>query len=166
MQLPFLKRRTALPFTKCMEWTLSVSGHLAQVGYFCFEAMGSFLSISAIQVALLNWMITDTFQLRDDLRTRPQTLARRFWWCGLFNLIAMPFVLPFLIIYFAFKHAEDFQSRRLYLGPRKWSPLALWKFREYNELPHVLDRRMSGSVEPANLYCRQFPSHVLSAIAK
>jgi autophagy-related protein 9 len=93
------------------------------------------------QAILLNWMFTERFQLRRSLFQDDGSLARRCKWFGLANLVAMPFVLPLLCVYFLFKHAEEAQTKKEYLGPRKWSPWALWKFREFNELPHILDRR-------------------------
>ncbi len=94
-----------------------------------------------VQFIVLNWMFSEHFELRRSFVQNPDALRRRFWWFGILNLCLMPFVLPFLVVYFVFKHAEEFQSKRDYLGPRKWSPLALWRFREFNELPHVLERR-------------------------
>lgn len=139
VQVPCLGNCT-LPFTKSLEWNF--------------------------HFIVLNWMFSDQFELRRVFMHNPEALVSRFKWFGVLNLCLMPFILPFLVVYFVFKHAEEFQSKRDYLGPRKWSPLALWRFREFNELPHVLERRINGSYEPANMYQRQFPSPTLSALAR
>jgi autophagy-related protein 9 len=34
----------------------------------------------------------------------------------------------------------------------QWSPLALWVFREFNELPHVFEERINQSYAPAMEY--------------
>jgi hypothetical protein len=91
--------------------------------------------------------------------------------------------------------AQEFHNNRDYLGPRKWSPLALWRFREFNELPRIFEQRCGGayaravaaaaavalmrlcqplsllrsvnaSYEPANVYERQFPTPVLSVVGR
>jgi autophagy-related protein 9 len=93
-----------------------------------------------LQFAVLNWMISDAFTIRQQF-LNVESLRRRFVLMGMANIVFMPFLLPFMAIYFAFKHAEEFQAKRDYLGPRKWSPSALWKMREFNELPHVFERR-------------------------
>ena len=117
------------------------------------------------QVSLLEWMIGPDFLLRAGVHS-VGTLRWRFCALGLLNLVVLPFVLPFLAFYFAFRHVEEVQAKKEYLGPRKWSPRAHWVLREFNELPHVQLRRMSGSLDAANLYSRQFPSHLLAAVAK
>jgi autophagy-related protein 9 len=121
--------------------------------------------VDAPQVALLDWMIGPDFLLRAEVRS-VRTLQWRFRALGMLSLVVLPFVLPFLALYFAFRHVEEFQAKKEYLGPRKWSPRAHWVLREFNELPHVQLRRMGGSLDAANLYCRQFPSHLLAAVAK
>jgi autophagy-related protein 9 len=121
--------------------------------------------VDAPQVALLDWMIGPDFLLRAEVRS-VRTLQWRFRALGALSLVVLPFVLPFLALYFAFRHVEEFQAKKEYLGPRKWSPRAHWVLREFNELPHVQLRRMGGSLDAANLYCRQFPSHLLAAVAK
>jgi hypothetical protein len=100
--------------------------------------------VACAQFIVLDWMLSDAFTLRKQFS--PQALARRFQWFGVVNLCLMPFILPFIIVYFMFKYAEEFQSKKDYLGPRMWSPLAMWKFREFNELPHVLERRCATGV--------------------
>ena len=104
-----------LPFTKSFEWNF--------------------------QFTTLNWMFSDKFGIRTQFAQDPAALRRRFVLFGVFNIVLMPFILPFLTIYFAFKHAEEFQSKKNYLGPRKWSPEAMWRMREFNELQHVFERR-------------------------
>ncbi len=44
---------------------------------------------------------------------------------------------------------------RTYLGPREWTLLATWSFREFNELVHFFERRMEGSYECATAYLRE-----------
>lgn len=119
-----------------------------------------------LQFALLNWMFTDTHQLKNNLFKDATELARRFRLCGILNLCVMPFVLPFLLVFFLFKHAEEFQAKKSYLGPRAWAPVTRWVFRDFNEYQHLLERRMTGAMNSANAYQRQFSWSVLSTMAR
>ena len=40
---------------------------------------------------------------------------------------------------------------------RRWSPLAKWKFREYNEVEHLLEQRLNSGNLNAETYLNQFP---------
>lgn len=115
---------------------------------------------------LLDAMFDKRFQLRRSFLKNPASLSRRFRLFGLLNLLLMPFIALFLTTYFVFKHVEDFHSKRTELSLREWSPLARWKFRELNELPHFFERRMNASYGPANVYEKQFPYPGLSIVAR
>lgn len=52
------------------------------------------------------------------------------------------------------------------LAAREWTPLARWKFREFNELPHYLHNRLSYCNKPANEYIDQFPMNSVAIVAK
>ena len=41
-----------------------------------------------------------------------------------------------------------------YLGPRQWDNLALWHFREFNELPHIFEKRVARSYEHGSLFAK------------
>nr|GEX23212.1 autophagy-related protein 9 [Tanacetum cinerariifolium] len=49
---------------------------------------------------------------------------------------------------------------------RRWSNLSRWVLREYNEVDHLFGHRINSSVAPASDYLKQFPSPILSIIAK
>jgi hypothetical protein len=53
-----------------------------------------------------------------------------------------------------------------YHSPRQWTPLAHWKLREFNEMPHFFQRRLAASYEPAQMYISQFPSTMAAVIAQ
>jgi len=93
-------------------------------------------------------------------------LRRRFRVMGFLNLILMPFILIFMVIYFFLKHAEEFHRRRDILGQREWTPLAKWKFREYNELELFFQERLKASHEPASKFVGIFPSAIEIIIAQ
>lgn len=59
------------------------------------------------------------------------------------NLLLAPFLLVFLLIYFFLRNAERFYHSPSALGARRWSPLAAWRLREFNELPYYVQHRHS-----------------------
>jgi len=93
-------------------------------------------------------------------------LSRRFITIGILGLFSSPFIFFFLLINFFFEYAEEIKNRPGSLFSREWSPLARWKFREFNELPHYFQNRLNLSYSHANQYVSSFPSEVLSIMAK
>eukprot|EP00516_Mucochytrium_quahogii_P000446 CAMPEP_0203751134 /NCGR_PEP_ID=MMETSP0098-20131031/5254_1 /ASSEMBLY_ACC=CAM_ASM_000208 /TAXON_ID=96639 /ORGANISM=" , Strain NY0313808BC1" /LENGTH=676 /DNA_ID=CAMNT_0050640721 /DNA_START=169 /DNA_END=2196 /DNA_ORIENTATION=+ len=118
-----------------------------------------------LEFCVLDYMFNDQFQLRHDFKANPNKLKVRFILCGLLNLAVMPFSLGFMIIYSFLKYAEEFHSKKNYLGPRWWSPYALWEFREYDEVEHIFEKRTVASIKHADLFLKQFPSPVPTVIA-
>ena len=57
------------------------------------------------------------------------------------NLLLSPFLIAFLLIYFFLRHAEAFYHHPSSAGARRWSSLAKWRLREFNELPHYITHR-------------------------
>ena len=57
------------------------------------------------------------------------------------NLLLAPFLLVFLLIYFFMRNAEKFYHQPSSAGARRWSALAAWRLREFNEVPHYLNHR-------------------------
>ena len=57
------------------------------------------------------------------------------------NLVLAPFLLAFLLIYFFMRNAERLYHQPSAAGARRWSPLAAWRLREFNELPHYTAHR-------------------------
>eukprot|EP00936_MAST-01D_sp_MAST-1D-sp1_P002394 g2394.t1 len=114
---------------------------------------------------LLNAMFNDRFQLRDEFRD-PRNLSRRFFTHGVFHALFLPFMLIFMLMQFFMKHAQDWHSKKSYLGPRMYSSAAMWQLREYNELPHVLEHRLGRSYKYAIKYLEIFQSPLLAIIAR
>lgn len=68
------------------------------------------------------------------------------------NLLLAPFLLVFLLIYFFMRNAEKFYHQPSSAGARRWSSLAAWRLREFNELPHYLNHRCHVSPTRSQLY--------------
>lgn len=103
-------------FSKSIEWTI----------YFC----------------VLNYMYNHSRKIRPAFYGDPSSLRRRFRLCGVAHAVFMPFLLFFVTLHFFMSNVYDWQSTKEYLGPREWSSMASWTFREFNELPHSFERRM------------------------
>eukprot|EP00164_Ancoracysta_twista_P002022 GFYU01002665.1.p1 GENE.GFYU01002665.1~~GFYU01002665.1.p1 ORF type:complete len:689 (-),score=208.18 GFYU01002665.1:60-2126(-) len=93
-------------------------------------------------------------------------LKRRFVMFGYVGIVLSPFVLVFMVIYFVLKYAEEFKNRPNVLSSKEWTPIARWKFREFNELSHVFDKRMNASYEGAEDYMSQHQSALMSIVAR
>src|SRR6266702_227090 len=52
------------------------------------------------------------------------------------------------------------------ISGRAYTPFAHWKFREFNELPHLFERRLKESYPIANMYMGQFPNEKLAIAMK
>ncbi len=135
-------------YTKVLEWTLEYS-------------LWSFLFDENFQIR--HSIVYSTNESRLSL---VKILKKRLFIFGLFNLILSPFIFLYLVIYTFFRYGEEIRAQPSYLASRSWTRHALWKFREFNELPHIFRRRISKSLEPSRSYLAQFSSPLLSIGAK
>jgi len=117
-------------FSKSIEWSI----------YFC----------------VLNYMFNHSRKIRPAFYGDPSSLRRRFRLCGVAHAVFMPFLLFFVTLHFFMSNVYDWQSTKEYLGPREWSSMARWTFREFNELPHSFERRMEPSYKSAAAYLDMF----------
>ena len=53
--------------------------------------------------------------------------------------------------------SQEYHKNPSTIGSRAYSPFARWKFREFNELPHLFQKRLNQSYLIANRYIDQFP---------
>ena len=96
----------------------------------------------SIYFCVLNYMFNHSRKIRPAFYGDPSSLRRRFIMCGVAHAIFMPFLLFFVTLHFFMSNIYDWQSTKEYLGPREWSSIARWTFREFNELPHSFEKRM------------------------
>jgi len=122
----------------------------------------------SIYFCVLNYMFNHSRKIRPAFYGDPSSLRRRFFLCGIFHAIFMPFLLFFVTLHFFMSNIYDWQSTKEYLGPREWSSIAQWTFREFNELPHSFEKRMEPSYKSAARYLDMFgkPSPVKVAIGR
>ena len=112
-------------------------------------------------------MFSHKYQVLNTFCMDPLALRRRFIACGIAHAIFMPFLLFFMTLNFSMQNIYDFRSTQQYLGPREWSPVAKWTFREFNELPHTFERRLGPSYEAAEDYLNLFaPSALFNTVGR
>ncbi len=93
-------------------------------------------------------------------------LNRRFRIIGIVYLIFMPFILVYTIIHTMFTYGEKIYHNPSEIGLRRWTTDAIWKFREFNELQHVVDERLRLGSKYTNKYLEQFSNKYLDLISR
>ncbi|ODO03086.1 hypothetical protein I350_05931 [Cryptococcus amylolentus CBS 6273] len=86
-----------------------------------------------------------------------QGLRRRLVFMGILNGLFAPFIIVYLLMYSFFRYFEEYHKNPSSIGSRQYTPYAQWKFREFNELPHLFERRLDRSYVTAKEYVDQFP---------
>jgi Autophagy protein ATG9 len=113
----------------------------------------------------------------DTTSSRPGTSANAFYLrtvrarlrlAGLIGILISPVLFLLSLLHFAIWTLGDVKASGNYLGPRKWTLHALRLLREYNELPHALQRRLAPSFSLATRFLslsaeRQSPLLTLAA---
>jgi autophagy-related protein 9 len=134
-------------YTKMVEWSLEYT-----VWSFIFDAQG-----------VRRYLLTAPASGRQQYA---QTLRKRVRIFGLINLILSPFLFIFVLAYSIFRYVEEIRNHPFILGAREWTRQSMWKFREFNELPHIFQRRLFQSVDPVRSYVTHFPSPLVGVIAR
>ncbi|KAA1135852.1 autophagy protein atg9 [Puccinia graminis f. sp. tritici] len=93
-------------------------------------------------------------------------LQRRFRLMAIINLIFGPFIVIYVLIYSFFRYFEEYHKNPASIGSRSFTRLAQWKFREYNELPHLFQERLVSSCCLSKQYIDQFPKTKTTILAK
>eukprot|EP01137_Pigoraptor_chileana_P032141 Opistho-2@21063 len=145
LTIPLLGRRIWLP--KSLEWNIS----RAILDYVFDTKMSK---------------VKDRFLHSERAPKLADGLRKRFMYLGAINLVLSPFILVFTSIYFFFRYFQEFRSQPNALGVRQWTPYARWRFREFNELPHIFQTRLNLSSRPAEKYLSRFSSQMLATIAR
>ena len=135
LPIPFLRNRQL--FTRTLEWNLNYC-----IMDLVFNNKG--------QVRPIFLKETHRKELADALR-------RRFLFAGSANLIIAPFLIIFILIQKFFTYFNEYQKNPSSIGSRQYNVFAEWKFREFNELWHLFQRRMNMSYPFAARYLDQFP---------
>ncbi len=135
LPLPFIGKRQL--FSRTLEWNINQC-----VLDYVFNEHG--------QVRPLFLKETHRKRLSDGLR-------RRFKFAGTLNLLVAPFLVAYFLVHYFFSYFTEYQRNPSQIGSRQYTPFAEWKFREFNELWHLFQRRINMSYPFASRYIDQFP---------
>lgn len=144
LPVPFLRGRQM--FSKTMEWYLQ----------YCILDM-AFNELGQVQ---------QDFLRPDRRRLLSQKLRQRFLFAGFLNLLFAPVVLAYVVIVYFFTYYYEYQKDPKQAAARKYTSLAEWKFRQFNELPHIFYERLHMSYPFATRYIDQFPKRITEAVAR
>ncbi|AEO60188.1 hypothetical protein MYCTH_2309135 [Thermothelomyces thermophilus ATCC 42464] len=82
--------------------------------------------------------------------------ARMRFTAILFGFLS-PFLALYLVVVYCLMYFHEVYKNPAELAARTYTPLAEWKFREFNELPHLFQKRLAMSHPFASHYIDQFP---------
>ena len=102
---------------------------------------------------------------------------------GLINALFAPFIVLYLLMYSFFRYFEvslssaskssrltvrlqEYHKNPSSIGSRQFTQLARWKFREFNELPHLFAQRLNHAHPIAEQYVGQFPKEKTALISR
>eukprot|EP00521_Asterionellopsis_glacialis_P014348 CAMPEP_0195303288 /NCGR_PEP_ID=MMETSP0707-20130614/32546_1 /TAXON_ID=33640 /ORGANISM="Asterionellopsis glacialis, Strain CCMP134" /LENGTH=1072 /DNA_ID=CAMNT_0040366791 /DNA_START=61 /DNA_END=3279 /DNA_ORIENTATION=- len=120
-----------------------------------------------LHFCVLNFMFNHKYEIRPSFCTDPSKLKRRFVFCGIAHGVLLPFLLFFMTLHFSMSNVYDWKSSKQYLGPREWSLSSKWIMREFNELPHIFERRLGPSYKAAEDYLKLFTqSAIMTSVGR
>ncbi|KAM0667847.1 hypothetical protein ACQRIU_003712 [Beauveria bassiana] len=144
LPIPFLHGRQL--FSKTMEWYLHYG-----ILDMAFNELGQ---------------VQQDFLRADRRRVLSEKLRQRLFFAGVLNLVFAPVVLAYVIIVYFFTYYNEYQKDPKLAAARKYTALAEWKFREFNELPHIFFERLHMSFPFATRYVDQFPKRMTEDVAR
>lgn len=144
LPIPFLKNRQL--FSRTLEWNINLC-----IMDYVFNEQGQ----------------VRTLFLRDTHRKAlSEGLRRRFIFAGIMNIFVAPFIVVYFLMHYFFRYFNEFKKNPSQIGSRQYTPLAEWKFREFNELWHLFERRINMSYPFATRYIDQFPKDKTVQVAR
>jgi autophagy-related protein 9 len=81
-------------------------------------------------------------------------------------MLFAPFLFIFILLRSFFKLSEEYRQNPALLVARAYTPLASWEIREFNELPHIFNKRLTKSHKAATNYIHQFSNHYVTILAR
>ncbi|SGY82053.1 BQ5605_C009g05542 [Microbotryum silenes-dioicae] len=106
------------------------------------------------------------FLMEKNKKELVEALRRRFILMGLINAVFAPFIVIYLLMYSFFRYFEEYHKNPSSIGSRQFTPLARWKFREFNELPHLFSQRLAQAHPLADSYINQYPKARTALISR
>lgn len=124
-----------------------------------------------VKLAVLDFVFNERGQVNPDFlkernrRRLVNNLRSRFVMVGVLSFFCAPFTVAYVLVSYVFKYFGQYHKDPSQLGARDFTPLAQWKFREFNELPHLFRRRRNLTYPWADGYLNQFPRDKMEQMA-
>lgn len=144
LPIPFFKHHQM--FSRTLEWNLNIC-----ILDFVFNEQGQLRPI---------------FLKESHRKPLSEALRRRFIVVGIINILIAPFLVLYFLMHHFFRYFNEYQKNPSLVGSRQYTPLAEWKFREFNELWHLFQRRINMSYPFATRYIDQFPKDKTTQVAR
>ncbi|KAJ6014580.1 Autophagy-related protein 9 [Penicillium herquei] len=144
LPIPFLRNRQL--FSRTLEWNLNLC-----IMDYVFNQQGQLRTL----------FLKDTHR-----KTLSDGLRRRFIFAGIMNIFVAPFIVVYFLMHYFFRYFNEFKKNPSQIGSRQYTPLAEWKFREFNELWHMFERRTNMSYPFASRYIDQFPKDKTAQVGR
>ncbi|KAI8938806.1 autophagy protein atg9 [Plenodomus lindquistii] len=104
-----------------------------------------------------NGQFNPDFLKERNRRELVRRLRTRFFLTGIISILCAPFAVLFVLASYIFKYFTEYHRDPGQLSNRDFTTFAQWKFREFNELPHLFARRRNMAYPYADSYLAQFP---------
>ncbi|CCH44577.1 Autophagy-related protein [Wickerhamomyces ciferrii] len=132
--------------TRTLEWNLNLC-----ISGFVFNESGQ---------------IRQSFLKEAKRKELADELSKRFMLAGILNIVLAPLIVTYFILLYFFRYFNEYRRNPGSIGSRQYTPFAEWKFREFNELYHLFQRRLNLSVPEAAKYVDQFPKEKTTIVLK
>jgi autophagy-related protein 9 len=110
--------------------------------------------------------LKDDYKRLNKKKELTENLKSRILILALVNLVMMPLIFFWQLLYCFFNYAELVKREPGSLGVRKWSHFGRLYLRHLNELDHELMGRLNQAYKPANQYMEIFVSPMSVVIAR
>jgi autophagy-related protein 9 len=93
-------------------------------------------------------------------------LRASFRRASLLSLVSAPFMIIAFLVHFAYSHFSEYHQNPQSIAAHSFTPLARWKLRDFNELPHIYTQRLRGSHSSVLNFLAQFPCEEIRIIMR
>merc|ERR1719210_2460459 len=112
------------------------------------------------------WHLREDYKRVNRRKELAESLKTHILILGCINLVLMPVILLWQLLYSFYNYAQIIKSEPGSLGIRKWSLYGRYYLRHFNELEHELLVRLSRAYKPATYYMDIFVSPLATVIAR
>ena len=83
--------------------------------------------------------------------------------CGIITGLLAPFLFFAASVFFVYRHLSIYHKDPSKIGLFQFTPLAKWKLRDFNELPHVFNKRLETAHESVQAFLSEFADEGMTA---